>query len=198
MCPPGGVIIDFGAWVYVFSSPRACTRLADSQRNSGKTIKSSIHKLGFCRRRNRGLIERDIGCLSAVNWGSDTLINPRPYRASAAGTGAEAWLSQALASGRSEGAEARAVLQHQAFLACSWPTRIAPALPSFLSACPSPFNLAQPLCLSEPVSLSANGQGLLREMAQGSMPRVGVHSITPPLNPWPLERCLQGLVEISG
>lgn len=37
------------------------------------------------------MIERDIGCLSAVNWGSDTLINPRPYRASAAGTGAEAW-----------------------------------------------------------------------------------------------------------
>lgn len=83
----------------VFSSPRAYACLADSQENSGKTIKPSVHKLGFCRR-NRGSIERDISCLSAVNWGSDTLINPMPYRASAAGTGAEAWLSWALAPGR--------------------------------------------------------------------------------------------------
>lgn len=44
------------------------------------------------------MIERDISCLSAVNWGSDILINPRPYRASAAATGAEAWLL----AGRSE------------------------------------------------------------------------------------------------
>lgn len=63
----------------MFSSPRTCARLADSQRNLGKTIKSSVHKLGFCWRTG-GFIERDIGCLSAVNWGSDTLINPGHYR----------------------------------------------------------------------------------------------------------------------
>lgn len=144
----------------MFFSPRACACLADSQENSRKTIKPSVHKLGFCRR-NRGLIERDISCLSAVNWGNDTLINPRPYQALAAGIGAEAWLSQALGP----------VLQHQALPAWAWPIQRALALPSVPSAWPSLCDLRQPLCLSKPASLSAKGEnsGAAEKMAQSSV-----------------------------